>query len=56
MCSYRPIGTTITIPLELTPGQEVLHGDLKSLHYDLGDIHDLTPRIQEVMEFQNQLS
>jgi hypothetical protein len=32
-------------------GQEVLHGDLQILYYDLGDRHTPYPNIQEDMEF-----
>jgi hypothetical protein len=52
LCSHKLIATPIANPLELHFGQEVLHGDLKCLHYDLVDMHKLTPKIQEVMEFQ----
>jgi hypothetical protein len=53
MYSHGLIATTIANPPELNFGQEVRHGDLKSLHYDLIDMHKPTPKIQEVMEFQN---
>jgi hypothetical protein len=29
----------------------VLHGALQTLHYDLIDMHNLTPKIQEVIAF-----
>jgi hypothetical protein len=32
--------------------QEVLHGDLQRLNYDLDDIHTLTLNIKEDIEFQ----
>jgi hypothetical protein len=48
MCSHRLIATTIANPPELDFGQEVLHGDLQRLHYDLVDLHKLTPNLQEV--------
>jgi hypothetical protein len=41
MCSLRLIVTTIANPPELKLGQEVLHGDLQTLHYDLIDIHKI---------------
>jgi hypothetical protein len=50
-CSLRLIATTIAYPSELNFGQEVIHGDLQFLHYDLVDIYKLTPKIQEVMKF-----
>jgi hypothetical protein len=34
----------------------VLHGALRILHYDLIDMHNLTPIIQEVIAFTNWLS
>jgi hypothetical protein len=33
----------------------MLHGDVQSLHYHLADMVKLTPKIQEVMEFQKWL-
>jgi hypothetical protein len=47
--------TTIGNPPELKLGQEVLHGDLQSLHSTLADMNTLTPHIKELMEFQNRL-
>jgi hypothetical protein len=46
------IETRIAYAPELKPGQEVLYGDLRAFYYDLVDMHELTPKIQEVMEFQ----
>jgi hypothetical protein len=37
-------------------GQEVFDCVLKSLYYNLVDMHKLTPNIQEVMTFPNWLS
>jgi hypothetical protein len=37
-------------------GQGVLHGGLVPLHYDLVNMHNLTPTIKEVMEFQRGLN
>jgi hypothetical protein len=54
-CSLRLILTTISNPPELNFGQEVIHGDLQFLHYDLVDIHKLTLKIQEVMKFRRWL-
>jgi hypothetical protein len=31
--------------------QEVLHGDLQRLYYDLGDMHTLTLKIKEGIKF-----
>jgi hypothetical protein len=50
--SDRLIEILITIPLRLHFGQEVLHGDLQRLYYDMGDMHTLTLNIKEDMEFQ----
>jgi hypothetical protein len=55
ICSNRLIVTTIANPPELKFEHEVLHGDLKTLHYDLVDMHNSTSKIQEVIEFQRQL-
>jgi hypothetical protein len=33
-------------------GQEVFHGDLQRLYYDLSDMHTLTLKIKEDIEFQ----
>jgi hypothetical protein len=54
--SYKLIATTIANPLEINFGLGVLHGDLQTLHYDIIDIHNLTPNIQEVIVFPNWLS
>jgi hypothetical protein len=32
-------------PLGLKPGQGVLPSDLQTLNYNLGDMHNLTPKI-----------
>jgi hypothetical protein len=53
---HREIEITSTISSGLKPGQGLLHYDLLSLHYNLVDIHKLTPNIQEVMAFSNWLS
>jgi hypothetical protein len=34
----------------------VLHGALQTLHYDLIDMHKLTPKIQEVISFTKWLT
>jgi hypothetical protein len=34
----------------------VLHGALKTFHYDLIDMHKLTPKIQEVIAFTKWLT
>jgi hypothetical protein len=49
--SDRLIEILIPNPFMLHFGQEVLHGDLQILYYDLGDRHTLYPNIQEDMEF-----
>jgi hypothetical protein len=43
--------TAIANPPELNFGRGVLHGALQTLHYDLIDMHKLTPNIQEVVSF-----
>jgi hypothetical protein len=45
--SDRLIATLIAIALGLNFGQEVPHGDLQRLYYDLGDMQTLTPQIKE---------
>jgi hypothetical protein len=52
MCSHRLVANTIANPPEHKFGQEVLHDDIKCLHYDLIDMCKLNPNIQEIMEFQ----
>jgi hypothetical protein len=54
--SIKLIATAIANPPELNFGQVVLHGALQILHYDLIDMHKLTPNIQEVIAFPNWLS
>jgi hypothetical protein len=43
ICSNRLIATTIANPPELKFGQDVLHGDLQCLNYDLIDMHKVSP-------------
>jgi hypothetical protein len=43
--------TTNMNPPELKLGQGLLHGGLQTLLSDLVDMHRLTPKIEEVMEF-----
>jgi hypothetical protein len=43
----RKIEIIATNPPKLKPGQGVLPSDLQILHYNLGDMHNLTPKIQE---------
>jgi hypothetical protein len=45
ICSLRQLATIIAIPPELKLGQEVLHGDLQTLHYYLIDMHKIIPLI-----------
>jgi hypothetical protein len=42
-----------TNSLGLKPGQGVLPSGLQSLHYNLGDMHNLTPKIWEDTTLQN---
>jgi hypothetical protein len=44
--------TSNTNPPELKLGQGVLHGGLYPLHYDLVNMHNITPTVEEVMKFQ----
>jgi hypothetical protein len=46
------IGILIVNPSKLHFGQDVLHGNLQRLDYDLGGIHILTLNIKEDIEFQ----
>jgi hypothetical protein len=56
MCSISLVATAIANPPELNIGRGVLHGALQTLHYDLIDMHKLTPNIQEVIAFTKWLS
>jgi hypothetical protein len=49
MCSYKLITTPIANPGELHFEQGVHHYDLQSFIYNMVDMHNLTPKIQEVM-------
>jgi hypothetical protein len=51
LCSISLVATAIANPPELDCGQGVLHSALQTLHYDLIDMHKLTPKIQEVIAF-----
>jgi hypothetical protein len=42
----------IAIAPELHFGQEVFHGDIQRLYYDLGDMHTLFLNIKKDIEFQ----
>jgi hypothetical protein len=41
----------IANPSKLKYGQEMFHGDIQRLDYDLGDIHTLTLKVKEDIEF-----
>jgi hypothetical protein len=56
LCSHRLIAKLIENPPELQFGQEVIHGNLQCLHYDLVDIHKLSLQIDEVIEFPRRLN
>jgi hypothetical protein len=45
------VATAIQNSPELNCGQTVLHGALKTLHYEHIDMHKLTPKIKEVIAF-----
>jgi hypothetical protein len=49
--SDRLIEILVPNPSKIHFGQEVLHGDLQRLCYDLGDMDTLTPQIKEDIEF-----
>jgi hypothetical protein len=46
----------IVIAPELHFGQEVFYGDLQRLYYDMGDVHTLTLKIKEDIEFQRGMN
>jgi hypothetical protein len=50
------IGNTDTISPGLEIGQGVFHCVVQPLCYNSGDMHKLTPNIQEVMAFSKWLS
>jgi hypothetical protein len=50
--SDRLIEILIANPSKLQFGEEVLHGDIQGLYYDLDDMHTLTPKIKEYIQFQ----
>jgi hypothetical protein len=51
--SIKLVATAIANLPELNFGLGVLHGALKTLHYDLIDMHKLTPNIKKVISFPN---
>jgi hypothetical protein len=54
--SDRLIEILIANSSKLHFGQEVLHGDLQRLDYDLSDIHTLNLKIKEYIEFQRGIN
>jgi hypothetical protein len=54
--SHRLLATLIADATELHYGQEVFHGNLQRLDYDLGDMHTLTLKIKEDIEFQRGIN
>jgi hypothetical protein len=50
--SDRLLETLVANPSKLHFGQDVLHGDLQRLDYDLGNMHTPTLKIKEDIEFQ----
>jgi hypothetical protein len=48
--SDRLLAHLIANSSKLKYGQEILHGDLQRLDYDLGDLHTPYPNIEEYME------
>jgi hypothetical protein len=53
--SDRLIAHLITNAPEFYFGQEVFHGDLHGLDYDMGCMYTLIPKIKEDIEFQGGL-
>jgi hypothetical protein len=53
--SDRLLAHLIANPSKLKYGQEILHGDLQRLYYDLGYLHTPYPNIEEDMEFTRVL-
>jgi hypothetical protein len=53
--SDRLIAHLIANAPEFHFGQEVLHGDIQELFYDLGDMYTLTLKTKEYIEFQRGL-
>jgi hypothetical protein len=43
-------------PSKLHFGQEVIHGDIQRLKYNLGDMHTLILNIKEDIKFQNGIN
>jgi hypothetical protein len=50
--SDRLLAHLIANAPEFQLGQEVFHGDLQGLYYDMGEKNTLTPQIKEDIEFQ----
>jgi hypothetical protein len=51
LCSISLVATAIANPPELNFGRGVFHGVLQTLHYDVIDMHKLTPSIQKIIAF-----
>jgi hypothetical protein len=51
LCSISLVATALTNLPELNFGRGVLYSALKTLHYNIIDMHKLTPNIQGVMSF-----
>jgi hypothetical protein len=56
LCSVSLVATAIANPPELNFVRGVFHGALQTLHYDINDMHNPTPNIQEVIVFTKWLS
>jgi hypothetical protein len=54
--SDRLIKILIANPSKLRFGQDVIHGDLQRLDYNLCNIHTPTPKIKEGTEFQKGMN
>jgi hypothetical protein len=55
LCSIRLIAPIFPNRPELLFGDGVLHGDPKCFRYHMVGMHKLSPKIQEVIEFEKWL-
>jgi hypothetical protein len=54
--SDRLLAHLIANPSKLKYRQQMLHGDFQRIDYDLSDMHTLTPKIKEDIEFQRGIN
>jgi hypothetical protein len=55
LSSDRLVATLIANPPDLLLEEEVIHSDLETLHYDLGDMYKPTPEMEEDIGFQKEI-